>query len=128
LLGTWKYPLVLLAASLCFGAISATGTGGDDLVWSTFLGGISTDNGADIAVDGAGCVWVTGFTESEDFPVTAGSFDETHNGEQDIFLLCLDPMGTALKYATFIGGEAADYAWDLALQRDGRVFFTGFSR
>ena len=53
---------------------------GAALVYSTFLGGSGTDSAMAIALDGAGSAYVTGGTNSADFPTTAGAFDTTLNG------------------------------------------------
>ncbi len=101
---------------------------GRSLVYSTFLTGEGTESGYGIAVDDSGRAWVAGFTDSPDFPVTLGSFDEVHGGERDIFLCALDSTGGELLYSTYIGGLESDYAWDLALGPQGRVYYTGYSR
>jgi Beta-propeller repeat len=54
--------------------------------YSTFLGGTSFDRGGDIAVDGSGRAYVTGFTQSADYPTTPGAFDTTWNGGGDAFV------------------------------------------
>jgi hypothetical protein len=54
---------------------------GAALRYSTFLGGSGFEEGLGIAVDGAGAAYVTGNTNSTDFPTTAGAFDRTHNGD-----------------------------------------------
>ena len=53
---------------------------GAALGYSTYLGGSSYDYGSGIAVDGAGNAYLTGRTNSADFPTTAGAFDTTFNG------------------------------------------------
>jgi Beta-propeller repeat len=53
---------------------------GSALVYSTFLGGTDGDEGRDIAVDGRGRAYVTGFTDSADYPTTPDAFDRTYNG------------------------------------------------
>ena len=53
---------------------------GSALVYSTYLGGSADDIGSGIAVDGAGSAYVTGDTDSTDFPTTAGAFDTSYNG------------------------------------------------
>ncbi len=50
------------------------------LLYSTYLGGGGGDLGHGIAVDGAGSAYLTGYTDSADFPTTAGAFDTTYNG------------------------------------------------
>jgi hypothetical protein len=75
-----------------------------ELVYSTFLGGSDYDVGHAVAVDGAGSAYVTGYTQSSDFPTTAGAFDTSHNGNYDAFVVKLNAGGTGLAYATFLGG------------------------
>ena len=57
---------------------------GSALLYSTFLGGSDDDwdwgGGSDIMVDGSGAAYVTGYTESTDFPITSGAFDTVYNG------------------------------------------------
>ena len=65
---------------------------GSDLAYSTFLGGTNGDVGLGIAVDGSGRVYVTGFTDSTDFPITRGAFDRTFNRGDDAFVTKL-PTG-----------------------------------
>src|SRR6185503_879367 len=55
------------------------------VVYSTFLGGSSTDFGNGIAVDAAGDAYVTG-AAGPTFPITAGAFDKTYNGSFDVFV------------------------------------------
>ena len=101
---------------------------GRALSFSTFLTGEETESGYGIAADDSGRAWVVGFTDSPDFPVTPGSFDEVHGGDRDAFLCLLDFTGEELVYSTYIGGTASDYAWDLALGPQGRVYCAGHSR
>ena len=100
---------------------------GSALVYSTFIGGNSSDYGHGIAVDTSGNVFVTGDTNSPTFPTTAGAFDTTHNGAVDGFVAKLDPAGSALLYSTFIGGAADDYGYSIAADSAGNAFVTGSS-
>jgi len=101
---------------------------GRSLLYSTLLTGSETESGYGIAVDDSGNAWVAGFTDSPDFPVTPGSFDEVYGGERDIFLCVLDSTGEELLYSTYVGGLESDYVWDLALGPQARVYYTGYSR
>jgi Bacterial Ig-like domain (group 1)/Beta-propeller repeat len=65
--------------------VSKLNTTGSSLIFSTYLGGIGTENGRSITVDTAGSAYVTGITTSADFPTTTGSFDPTFNGLEDVF-------------------------------------------
>ena len=82
---------------------------GSGLAYATFLGGSGDDDGIGIAVDGAGSAYVTGETDSSDFPTTPGAFDTSYNGgDDDAFVVKLNPAGSGLAYATFLGGSGDD--------------------
>ncbi len=100
---------------------------GSALVYSTFLGGVSLDEGNDIALDTSGSAYVTGQTFSSDFPTTVGAFDTTFNGEIDVFVTKLNPSGSALVYSTFLGGISSDFGRAIALDSSGSAYVTGFT-
>jgi hypothetical protein len=95
---------------------------GQSLVFSTYLGGISTDNGNDIAVEN-GYTYVTGYTQSINFPV-ASAYDPTLNGYLDCFLTKFNTDGQTLVYSTHLGGSEYDYAYGIDVE-DGYVYLTG---
>ncbi|KAA0253501.1 hypothetical protein FBQ97_01150 [Acidobacteria bacterium ACD] len=118
------------------GAFDATHNGGVDAfvtklnasgvaVYSTFLGGGSTDVGRGIAVDGSGRAFVAGETSSADFPTTAGALDTTLGGSQDAFVARLSAGGGSLEFSTFLGGETADGARGVAVDGSGAAYTTG---
>jgi hypothetical protein len=76
-------------------------------VYAGYIGGSGSDYGYDIAVDGAGNAYVTGFTGSTQttFPVKVGP-DFTYNGGYDAFVAKMRANGTGLVYAGYIGGGA----------------------
>jgi hypothetical protein len=80
---------------------------GTALVYSTFLGGSSSDQGSGIAVDSAGNAYVTGDTGSSDFP-TKNPLQPAYAGGGDAFVAKLNPAGTALVYSTFLGGSGSE--------------------
>jgi hypothetical protein len=104
--------------------LDASGTG---LVYSTFLGGRWPDYGRDVAVDSSGHAYVTGRTDSGDFPATAGAFDTTFNGATDIFVVKVGPSGDALEYATFLGGGDFEEASGIAEGPSGSAIVSGHS-
>ncbi|HEV8687592.1 MAG TPA: hypothetical protein VGQ84_09965 [Gaiellaceae bacterium] len=74
--------------------------------------------------DAAGGVIVAGFTTAADFPTTVGAYDRTL-ASKDIFVSRLDPTGSTLTYSTFLGGEAGDDVFDMAVDGQGFVTLTG---
>jgi hypothetical protein len=101
---------------------------GSALAYATFLGGDGPDQGYGIAVDGSGGTYVTGRTMSVDFPTTAGVFDTTHNGNYDIFLVKLNPQGSHLSYATYLGGSDYEQGKSIAVDGSGHAYLTGWTR
>ncbi len=99
------------------------------LSYSTYLGGSQHDPATGIAVDGAGAAYVTGVTESADFPTTTGVLDRSLGGSADVFVAKLDPTGSTLVYATYLGGSAEDggtsgWAADIAVDAAGNAYVT----
>jgi hypothetical protein len=82
------------------------------LVYSTYLGGSSLDLGAAVAVDPAGNAYVTGTTQSADFPVTGGS----QLRSVDAFVTKLSPRGS-LVWSTFFGAASIDEGYGIALDK-----------
>jgi hypothetical protein len=100
--------------------------GGNGLIYSTFLGGSGDDYGAGIAVDAAGEAHIAGYTASVDFPTTTGAFQRYYGGgSYDGFLAKLTAAGSALVYATYLGGIANDTAAGVALDPSGNIYVTG---
>jgi Beta-propeller repeat len=95
------------------------------IVYSTYLGGASTDIGYAIAVDSTGAAYVAGSTNSTNFPVTSGAPQSHLNGATDGFVVKLDPTGATLIYATYIGGENIDLCSGIAVDGTGAAFVTG---
>jgi len=100
---------------------------GTSLAYATFLGGGGNDGGSGIAVDGAGNAYVTGSTGEDvtNFPTTVGANDTTHNGVTDAFVAKVDPTGTALLYATFLGGAKRDFGYGIAVDAAGNAYVAG---
>ncbi|MCX6563285.1 MAG: SBBP repeat-containing protein [Candidatus Aminicenantes bacterium] len=104
--------------------LNPTGTA---LVYSTFFGGSSYDQGNSIAVDGDGNVFVAGYTYSSDFPTTAGAYDSTHNGGYDAFVAKINSQGSNLLYSTVLGGSGNDVANAVAIDLLGGAYVTGYT-
>jgi hypothetical protein len=101
---------------------------GDDLVYSTFLGGTSSDYGYGIAVDNLGFAYVTGRTGSPDFPTTSGAYDTTYNGWEDVFVTELNLWGSGLMNSTFLGGADSDYGRSIAVDDYGSAYIAGYTK
>ncbi len=110
-------------------AVSKLNTTGSGLVYSTFLGGSSIDNGTAIAVNAAGEAYVAGSTTDDgtDLQTTAGAYDTTHNGVTDFFVTRFSADGSSLIYSTFIGGSGIDNAMGLAIDGAGSAYVVGTS-
>jgi uncharacterized repeat protein (TIGR01451 family) len=96
------------------------------IVYSTFLGGASFDQGTGIAVDAQGSAYVTGYTESTDFPL-AGALQGTLHGFNDAFVVKLNPAGTALVYGTYLGGDSDDLGNAIAVDAQGSAYVVGYT-
>jgi uncharacterized protein (TIGR03437 family) len=104
---------------------------GTAAVYSTYLGGAGREvTDANLAIDAAGNVYVTGETGSLDFPTTPNAFQPMLSGVSDAFASKLNPAGTALVYSTRIGGNAADTGLGIAVDAAGSAYVSGttFSR
>ena len=60
---------------------------GSRLIFSTLLGGRGRDRCSDLVLDGAGNVFLTGWTESGDFPIVSQALRSVHHGRQDVFVV-----------------------------------------
>src|SRR5207302_1632423 len=85
--------------------VTKLNSNGSGLVYSTYLGGSGSDYGHGIAVDADGNAYVTGTTDSGNFPTTTRAFQPTLSGSSDAFVTKLDPTGSALVYSTYLGGS-----------------------
>lgn len=95
---------------------------GSALLYSTFLGSGSC---FDVAIDGNGNAYAAGSTTSSKYPTTAGAYDTSHNGSNDLFVTKLNSTGSALLYSTFIGGSSFEETPAIALDGSGNIFVTG---
>jgi beta-propeller repeat-containing protein len=115
------------AAATCVDAfVSKFSLDGSELVYSTYIGGSGHDSTAALALDETGNAYVTGSTDSSDFPV-AHALQGVNGGEMDAFVAKLDATGAALIYSTYLGGSAEDAGTAIAVDPDGGVHVTGRS-
>jgi hypothetical protein len=100
----------------------------DPIIWFpnwAIIGGVGNDQCYAIAADEEGNSIITGFTNSSNYPVSLGAYDETYNGNKDIFIIKLNVNKTKLIYSTYLGGGNDDWSLDIKLDRDGNSYITG---
>ncbi len=114
---------------------------GSSLVYSTILTGIGVDYADAIAVDSSGSAYVTGNTNSNDFPITSGAYQTlcspspsnppgtvtkaSCNTNNSAFVTKLNPAGTGLVYSTFLGGYGGSEGTAIAVDSAGRAYVAG---
>jgi hypothetical protein len=95
------------------------------LVYSTYIGGSGQDNCTGIAVDGAGNAYVTGFTNSTDFP-TRNALQTTNRGLFDGFVAKLDRAGSLI-YSTYLGGGLGDHGSSISVDSSDNIYVAGIT-
>jgi hypothetical protein len=98
------------------------------LMYGTYIGGTGWDHGQDICVDKSGNAYLGGRTASGNFPVTPGAWDSTLDGAADAFVAKLDPDGTGLDYATYLGGGDWDQVEGIAVDEQGQACVAGHTK
>jgi hypothetical protein len=106
--------------------------GNSSLLFSSYLGGSSSDQGIAIAADANGNAYVTGFTTSLDFPITTNAFQKNYGTGGDAFIVKVDTnkAGTgsdALCYASFLGGSGGDAGMGIAIDAAGIIYIGGIT-
>lgn len=104
--------------------LNSTGTA---LVYSTFLGGSGIESGNGIAINSAGNAYVTGSTDSLNFPVTPGAVQSMKAASQDAFVTELSTAGNALAYSTYLGGDGSDFGSDIDVDAAGNATAVGLT-
>jgi Immunoglobulin I-set domain/Beta-propeller repeat len=114
--------------------VAEIGSGGTNLIYSSYFGGTNFDEGAGIAVDAGGNVYVTGFTDSTNFPTTTNALVSSLNGltnnntfAYDAFAAKFAPSCTNLLYSTFLGGVGDDVGYAVAADAGGNAYVAGFT-
>jgi uncharacterized repeat protein (TIGR01451 family) len=114
--------------------ITKLNSAGTALIYSTFLGGTNADRANSIAIDTSDNVYVTGTTNSANFPTTAGAFQTVYGGGSgsccynisgDVFVTKLNVTGTALLYSTYLGGSNDEGGLGIAVAPSGEAYLTG---
>jgi hypothetical protein len=98
---------------------------GEELLWSTLLGGSLWDFGGDVTVDSDGSIFVSGYSESSDFPLV----NELYGNEpvRDSFLARLSEDGAVLEFSSLLGGNGEDYCYGMEMLENGSVAICSFT-
>ncbi|MDF1541080.1 MAG: SBBP repeat-containing protein [Candidatus Thorarchaeota archaeon] len=96
----------------------------DSLLYSAYLGGEEIEYGTDIAVDHFGNVYITGYTNSHDFPID-GYVETNQRGSYDCFVMKFNPTCELLLYSAIIGGTGSDRAYSIAVDNEGNAYVVG---
>ena len=97
------------------------------LVFSTYLGGNSKDEYPDVNLGSDGSIYITGTTESTDFPVTFGVFQTANLGGKSAFIARLNSNSTSLIYSSYLGGAGEDRSQAIVVDATGSAYLTGYS-
>lgn len=101
---------------------------GTALDYSTYLGGSGEEDVQDLTIDRFGNAYVPGPTSSTDFPVTRNAFQQSYRGgDFDGYVAKVNPRGSGLKYATYLGGSEFDLAGAVRVDRDGNAYVPGIT-
>jgi len=103
--------------------VTKLNSSGNDLIYSTCLGGAGADVGNAIAIDDSGNAYITGRTGYSDFP-TEGEY-QTYQGGYDAFVTKLNIAGNNLVYSTYIGGSGWDASYGITVNNSGNAYITG---
>jgi len=101
----------------------------DPLIYSTYIGGNESSDGASsVAVDSSNNAYITGYTNSDDFPTTPGAYDTTDNNNLDVFVMKMNSAGSGPIYSTYIGSPTAQ-EWEsgasIVLDASNNAYVTG---
>jgi hypothetical protein len=97
------------------------------LDYSSFFGGANSDECLHFDLDDKGDIYLTGLTNNgtPNFPTTTGSYDTSHNGNRDAFIMKIKSDGSSILYSTFLGGNADDIGVELVVDSVGNAFLAG---
>jgi hypothetical protein len=104
--------------------VSKLNPSGSRLLASTMVGGFWEDPAYSIAADDSGNMYITGYTQSIDYPTTNGSYD-VEADQLDAFVTKINSGATDLEYSTYLGGSGQDMADSIALDDNGSVYVVG---
>lgn len=114
--------------NIIIGQIDMNKTNVDSLIYTTYFGGSTADEARKIAIAANGDLLVTGHTLSSDFPVTGDAAQLNYGGNGDAFVSVVNPANPKfIVYSTYLGGAHGEVAYDVAGDRAGSIYVTGYT-
>ncbi len=104
--------------------IARFSSSGNSLEYCTYLGGTDHDYPLAIAADNSGNAYITGYTDSDDFPMV-NAYDDSYGDNYDGFVAKLSIDSQALLFSTYLGGTGNDYGRDIDIDNSGNIYITG---
>ena len=107
------------------------------MIYLTYIGGALDDVALSLAVDAQGSAYVTGYTDSTDFPRTNAIFNQIKGVPYpppvniyplEAFVTKLGPFGTNLVYSTYLGGNGLDVGVGVAVDPTGNAYVAGYTQ
>jgi hypothetical protein len=95
------------------------------LVYGTYLGTSDGSAAAAIAIDSSHNAYISGYANSAAYPVTAGAYQTTYSGEQDVFVSKISADGSSLIYSTYLGGSGSESAATVVVESSGDLYVAG---
>ena len=120
------YQKALAGASNAF--VAELNPAGSALTFSTYVGGSANDSAFGVALDGSANVYITGSTQSSDFPTTSEASQTSIRGASNAFITKLNPSGSSLVYSTYLGGSGVDQGNAIWVSSAGVAYVTGFTQ
>lgn len=101
--------------------------GANSLVYASFFGGSEIDEITSLVLDPSGNLILSGYTLSDNFPVTTNAYQTKYGGDTDAFITVLNTAKKELVYSTYFGGAEPDASMDLKEDKNGMLYLTGFT-
>ncbi|MHA2215475.1 MAG: Loki-CTERM sorting domain-containing protein [Candidatus Hodarchaeales archaeon] len=105
--------------------VAKLSTDGSNLIFSTFIGGTAFDEVTSITIDSSDNIFITGTTDSSDFPTTSNAYQQIKNGSTDSYVTKLSADGSNLEFSTFIGGNGNEWFPMIALDSQNNIIISG---
>ncbi|HEX5226362.1 MAG TPA: SBBP repeat-containing protein, partial [Bryobacteraceae bacterium] len=101
--------------------------GANSLVYASFFGGNGIDEITSLVLDHSGNLVLSGYTLSENFPVSSNAFQTKYGGDTDAFVSVLNTAKKQLVYSTYFGGTEPDASMDVKEDANGVLYLTGYT-